>query len=190
MFTDVDMVGIWLPNLWVKLKETANTARARSQIKSNSPMAYLFTQEINLFELCAARLTALLVACCYFFKNKNGHKRLWFHRRAQRWKPAASCRSEKLKPSSSPICCRFPRGEERCWSWHSLPEPTNKSCFFLFFFPDMLARDLDGKLGKEKKKKRKAKERAGKGEVGETAPGFEGDIVCMCTQAQGLWPAA
>lgn len=70
MFTDVDLVAIWLPYLRAKLKETTNRARAWPQIKTNSLMAYLFTQEINLFELCTIRYTALLVACWYFFKQK------------------------------------------------------------------------------------------------------------------------
>lgn len=178
MFTDVDLVAIWLPYLRAKLKETTNRARAWPQIKTNSLMAYLFTQEINLFELCTICYTALLVAG--IFSNKNGHEHLWFHCWARQWKPAASYRPEKVKPSSSPICCRFPWGEERCWSWHSLPEPTNKPC--LFFQACWLKISMEN-WGRRKRGRQK--ERGGK-----TAPGLEGDIVCMCTQAQGLWPAA
>ena len=58
--------------------------------------------------------------------------------------------------------------------------PTNPA----FFFPDMLAQDLTGEPGEEEEEGGK------KREGGKTAPGLEEDIVCMCTQAQGLWPAA
>lgn len=95
---------------------------------SNGLPVYTGNQSISASYNLLHRFT-----CGFFLKNKNGHKLLWFHRGAQQWKPAASRRSERLKPSSSTICCRSPQGEERCWFWHSLPVPTNKS--WLFFFP-------------------------------------------------------
>lgn len=120
----------------------------------------------------------------FFFTDRNGHKLLRFHCGAQQWKPATSCRSERQKPSSSPICCRSPWGEKRCWFWHSLPVPTNKSC--LFFQTCWLRISLE-RTGEGEEEEEGGEEREGRGG---TAPGLEEDIVCMCTQAQGLWPAA
>lgn len=64
-----------------------------------------------------------------------------------------------------------------------------------------MAQDLAGELRKKKKKKGEKKEverrvegRGGGGrerkEEKKTAPGLEEDIVRMCTEARGLWPAA
>lgn len=75
------------------------------------------------------------------------------------------------------------------------------SSFFLFSSQDVLAQDLAGELRKKKKKKKKGgKERSGEEGRGveerkeekrkKTAPGLEEDIVRMCTEARGLWPAA
>lgn len=56
-----------------------------------------------------------------------------------------SRRSEKLKPSSSPICCWSPWGGKWCWFWRSLPVPTNKS--YLFFQTCWLRNSLENLWG-------------------------------------------
>lgn len=91
-------------------------------------MANLFTQEINPFQLCTICYTTLLVGCCYFLKQKWTQASLVSLRGPA--VEAGSLGSERKEPSSSPICCRSPRGDERCWFWHSLPVPINKSCLF------------------------------------------------------------
>lgn len=56
--------------LWARVKETTNTALAWSQIKTKSLKAYLFTQEINPFELCTICYTTYLWVAAIFFKTK------------------------------------------------------------------------------------------------------------------------
>lgn len=116
---------------------------------SNGLPVYTGNQSISASYNLLHRFT-----CGFFLKNKNGHKLLWFHRGAQQWKPAASRRSERLKPSSSTICCRSPQGEERCWFWHSLPVPTNKSWLFFFSQTCWLRISLENG-GRRRGKKRK-----------------------------------
>lgn len=88
-------------------------------------MVYLFAQKINPFQQC----TICSITCGLLFLKEK-----WTQASpVSLWGPtveADSLRSERKEPSSSPICCRSPRGDKQCWFWHSLPVPTNKSCLF------------------------------------------------------------
>ena len=161
------------------MKETTNTALAWSQIKTNSLMAYLFTQEINPFELCTICYTTLLVARCCFFKQK------WIQASLVSLRgPAVEADSLAQVRGRNPARVQFAAGlpEDRSGvdfgtRFQSLP--TNPA-----FFSRHVGSGTHWRTGEEEGKKRERRRR------GETAPGLEEDIVCMCTQAQGLWPAA
>lgn len=86
------------------------------------------------------------------------------------------------------MCCEFPPKEKLSVDFGARHQtlPTNPA----FFFP-LFKRVGSGSRwrseGKEVKEEGKREEGEG---GGETAPELEKDIVCMCTEAQGLWPAA
>lgn len=166
----MDLDAILLPYLWLKVRETI-----WSQIKTNLLMAYLFAQKINPFQQC----TICSITCGLLFLKEK-----WTQASpVSLWGPtveADSLRSERKEPSSSPICCRSPRGDKQCWFWHSLPVPTNKSCLFS---PKHVGSGSCWGTGNEEQDE-------GKQEREKTALGLEKYIVCMCTEAQGLWPAA
>lgn len=156
MFTDVDLVASWLPYLRAKLKETTNRARAWPQIKTNSLMAYLFTQEINLFELCTIRYIALLEACWYFFKQKWTRASLVsLLGSAVEARSLIQARESETQLQSNLLQVSLRR---RAMLILALTPRTNQQT--LPFFPGMLAQDLNGKLGK--KEKRKAERERGK----------------------------
>lgn len=180
MFTDVDLVAIWLPYLRAKLKETTNRARAWPQIKTNSLMAYLFTQEINLFEQCTIRYTALLVACWYFFQTKMDTSISGFTAGLGSGSPQPHTGPRKWNPAPVQFAAGFPEEKSDVdLGTHSQNQPTNPAFFFQACWLKISMENWG------RRKRGRQKERGGK-----TAPGLEGDIVCMCTQAQGLWPAA
>lgn len=86
----------------------------------------------------------------FFFFNKNGHKRLWIYCRAQQQKPAASHRPEKQNPRQVQFAAGLP--DERSgvdFGTRSQSLPTNPA-----FFPDVLAQELTGELGKKKMKRK------------------------------------
>lgn len=62
--------------------------------------------------------------------------------------------------------------------------PTNPAFFLSPLFKCVGSGSCWRSEGKE------VKEDGGKNRGGGTAPGPEEDIICMCTEAQGLWPAA
>lgn len=156
---------------WRKPPIQANTVTNQNQLSNDLPV-YTGNQSIWTMSNLLHQFTCGLLL--FFFKQKWTQASLVSLRGPA--VEADSLRSERREPSLSPICCRSPGGDERCWFWHLFLVPTNKSCLF---FADVLAQDLAGEL--EKKKKIEGKK---------TAPGLEEDIVCMCTEAQGLWPAA
>lgn len=131
-------------------------------------MGYLLTQEMGPFQPFAAPLD--MWPASIFLETKMDTSV-----RFQCGGPAAA-ESGNRNPAPDQFAAGFPEERSRVdFGTRSQTQPTN----LFFFFPDMLAQKLTGELGRKKKERR-----------GETAPGLEGDIVCMCTQAQGLWPAA
>lgn len=140
-------------------------------------MVYLFTQEINPFELCTICYTTLLVACCYFFKQKWTQASLVSPRG-----PAVEAGSlTQVRETETQLASNLLQVSPRRRAVLILAVTSSPYQQVLLFFPDMLAQDLTGELGKKKREKE---------ERGENSPKAEEDIVCMCTQAQGLWPAA
>lgn len=175
--------SICSPNLSVRGKETTNTAINCSQFEWPTCLHRKWIH-FNVVPF-PIHFTCGLPESFFFFFYKNWHKCLLFH-----WGPVGgSLQShagrETEKRSSSPICCRFPWGEKQCWFWHTLHRPKQQILPFFFFETCWLRISVEN-WGKKKKKRKEKKER----ERVKTAPGLEGDIVCMCTQAQGLWPAA
>lgn len=149
--------------MWARVKETTNTALAWSQIKTNSLKAYLFTQEINPFELCTICYTTYLWVAAIFLKQKWTQAAL-----VSLQGPAveAGCltqvRETETKLESNLLQVSLRRGAMLILALAFSPYQQ-----ILPFFPDMLAQKLTGELGKKKKNKRKGEK---KGERGEKQP--------------------
>lgn len=174
-------LAIWLPYLWARVKETTNTARARSQIKTNSLMAHLFTQEINPFELCTI-YTTLLVGCCYFFKQKRTQASLVSLRG-----PAVGAGGlTQVRETETQLESNLLQVSPRWGAVLILALASSPYQQILSFFQTCWLRSSLENWGRRRGEKREREKERGE----ETAPGLGEDIVCMCTQAQGLWPAA
>lgn len=146
------------------------------QIKTNSLLAYLFTQEINPFELCTICFALYLVGC-FFYLNKNGQKPLWLHRGAQALEAGrlTHVREAQTQLGSNLLKVSPRRGAVLILAIAASP------------YQQILIFHRHVGSGSHRTEEEKEKEEEG-GE--KNSLGLEDDIVCMCTQAQGLWPAA
>lgn len=143
--------------------------------QTNSLMTGLFTQEINALNL----LVPLHRRRCCFCKNtKMETGFLCSRRRTPGFREKA--------PDKFYLRLSQRRSSVLILALAARPFPTNPAFFFPLFFKHVGSGSCSksgGGGGEEVKEE-------GKKERGKTAPGLEEDIVCMCTEAQGLWPAA
>lgn len=127
----------------------------------------------------------LVVGCCYFFKK-------------QKWTQAAlvslqgpaveaggltQVTETETKLESNLLQVSLRRGAVLILALASSPQQ-----ILPFFSQTCWLRNSLESWGRRRKRRRGREKK--KREGGKTAPGLERDIVCMCTQAQGLWPAA
>lgn len=117
-------------------------------------MAYLFTQEINPFELCTICYTTLLVGCCCFFKQKWTQASLV----SQRGPAVEASSLTQVREAETQLESNLLQVSPRRRVVLILALASSPYQQILPFFPDMLAQELTGELGEEEEGK---KEREG-----------------------------